>query len=225
MKNMALERLYLVAPREFPSAEATARASGADDVLAAAQLCATLEEAVADCVLVIGASTRQRAIEFPRLTPRACATVAIASVRAGPVAIVFGREHSGLSNDELDCCHFQVHIPANPDFASLNLAQAVQIIAYELYLARAAGEGEAGTTAEAGAGPVSLEEMERFYEHLEAVLMEIDFLDPAKPRHLMRRLRRMYNRLHPDRNEINILRGILKAVEDYAATVRRRGQS
>jgi tRNA C32,U32 (ribose-2'-O)-methylase TrmJ len=103
----------------------------------------------------------------------------------------------------------QLHIPANPDFASLNLAQAVQIIAYELFLARAvaAGQGEAGTTAEAGAGPVSLEEMERFYEHLEAVLQEIDFLDPANPRHLMRRLRRMYNRLHPDRNEINILRG------------------
>lgn len=229
MKNMALERLCLVAPRSFPSAEATARAAGADDLLAAARVCATLEEAVADCALVIGASARPRAIECPRVTPRQCAGLVAMAARDVPVAIVFGREHSGLSNDELDRCHYQLHIPTSSGFASLNLAQAVQIVAYELFVARdeaSPGQGGAGAMFEgvAAGGAVSLEEMERFYEHLQVVLEEIDFLDPAHPRHLMRRLRRMYNRLYPDRNEINILRGILKAVEDYPATLRRRGR-
>lgn len=225
MKNMALERLCLVDPRVFPSAEATARASGADDLLAAAQVCATLEEAVADCTLVIGASARPRAIACPRLTPRECATLLTAAQPGVQAAIVFGREHSGLSNEELDRCHYQLHIPSNPEFASLNLSAAVQIVAYELYVARAGAGAESPLSERAperDAGPASLEEMERYYAHLQAVLTEIDFLDPAQPRHLMRRLRRLYNRLHPDRNEINILRGILKAVEDYAAAVRRR---
>ncbi len=229
MKNMALDRLYLVDPRGFPSAEATARASGADDLLAAARVCATLEEAVADCTLVIGASARPRAIACPRLTPRECAGVLAAAQPGVQAAIVFGREHSGLSNEEIDRCHYRLHIPSNPDFASLNLSAAVQIVAYELYAARIAAGAAApfsnpasNQDPEPDDGPVSLEEMERFYAHLQAVLVEIDFLDPAQPRHLMRRLRRLYNRLHPDRNEINILRGILKAVEDYAAVVRRR---
>jgi tRNA (cytidine32/uridine32-2'-O)-methyltransferase len=222
MKNMALDRLTLVAPRIFPSAEATARASGADDLLAAARVTETLDEAIADCALVIGASARPRTIACPQLTPRQCAELLAAAQPGMQAAIVFGREHSGLSNEELDRCHYQLHIPSNPDFASLNLAAAVQIVAYEVYAARI-GAGEGGAAApDPDAGPVSLEEMERFYAHLEAVLVEIDFLDPAHPRHLMRRLRRLYNRLHPDRNEINILRGILKAVEDYAAVVRRR---
>lgn len=224
MKNMALTRLTLVEPRTFPSAEATARASGADDVLATAVVCATLEQAIADCSLVIGASARRRAIECPQLTPRQCAALIAGQPAGAAVAIVFGREHSGLTNDELDRCHRQLHIPSNPGFASLNLAAAVQIVAYELYAARDAAGGGPPAVATAEGEAVSLEEMERFYEHLQQVLVELDFLDPQNPRHLMRRLRRLYNRLHPDRNEINILRGILKAMQEYPAVLRRRGR-
>ena len=206
MKNMGLPDLYLVDPKIYPSAEATARASGADDVLARAVVCRELGEALADCPLVIGASARVRAIDCPRLTPRECA--ALIRAHAGPAAVVFGREHSGLSNTELDLCHYQLCIPVDPDFPSLNLAAAVQIFAYEHRLAASGGPDAAPAASVA----VSSEEMERFYEHLERTLIEIGFLDPAKPRHLMRRLRRLYQRARPDQNEMNILRGILTAV-------------
>jgi tRNA (cytidine32/uridine32-2'-O)-methyltransferase len=203
MKNMGLRELYLVDPRIYPSAEATARASGADDLLAEAVVCADLDQALEDCPLVIGASARQRAIECPRLSPRECVAMIAERAEAGPAAVVFGREHSGLSNAELDRCHFQLAIPVDPGFPSLNLAAAVQIFAYDHFLARAgAGQGAA----------VPAAEMERFYQHLEQVMIEIGFLDPARPRHLMRRLRRLYNRARPDQNEMNILRGILTAV-------------
>jgi TrmH family RNA methyltransferase len=220
MKNMGLTRLRLVQPRVFPSADATARAAGADDVLAAAQLYGSLDEAVADCALVVGASARTRAIACPSLTPRACAERVAGGERQAMAAIVFGREHSGLSNEELDRCHYQLHIPTHPGFSSLNVAAAAQIVCYELFLA--AG-GSAPAVNEGDGAAVSHEEMERFYEHLETVLTELDFLDPANPRHLMRRLRRLYNRVRPDRNEMNILRGILTAVQEHGATLRRRG--
>lgn len=213
MKNMGLRELYLVDPRIYPSAEATARASGADDLLAEAVVCADLDQALEDCPLVIGASARQRAIECPRLSPRECVAMIAERAGAGPAAVVFGREHSGLSNDELDRCHFQLTIPVDPGFPSLNLAAAVQIFVYEHFLARA-GAGQ-GPAAEAGAA-VPAAEMERFYQHLEQVMIEIGFLDPARPRHLMRRLRRLYNRARPDQNEMNILRGILTAVRTRA---------
>lgn len=213
MKNMGLERLYLVAPQVFPSAEATARASGADDVLAGAVVCGTLEEAIADCALVVGASARPRAIDCPRLSPRELAGRVVVDGEGLPAAVVFGREHSGLTNAELDRCHYQLHIPTNPGFPSLNLATAVQVVAYELFVA-------AGSDGPGGASPgqplATAEDMERFYAHLEQVLVEIDFLDPRRPRHLMRRLRRLYNRIRPDRNELNILRGILTAVQKRA---------
>ncbi|MBK8163042.1 MAG: RNA methyltransferase [Gammaproteobacteria bacterium] len=209
MKNMGLRELYLVDPKVYPSAEATARASGADDVLADAVVCADLKRAIADCPLVIGASARTRAIDCPRLTPRECVTLIAARTQAGPAAVVFGREHSGLSNAELDRCHFQLSIPVDPGFPSLNIAAAVQIFAYEYFTARVGME--AGAAAGDNA-PVPAAEMERFYLHLEQILVEIGFLDPARPRHLMRRLRRLYNRAEPDQNEMNILRGILTAV-------------
>jgi TrmH family RNA methyltransferase len=219
MKNMGMSRLRLVAPRVFPSADATARAAGADDVLAAATVYDTLEEAVADCILVIGASARSRALSCPAVDPRSAA-VKVAETLPGSTALVFGREHSGLSNEELDLCHLRLHIPSDPGFSSLNVAAAVQIACYELRLASLAGTGERDAAAVDG---VDHQEMERFYRHLEEVLVELDFLDPANPRHLMRRLRILYNRARPDRNEINILRGILTAVEKYGETLRRRG--
>ena len=129
---------------------------------------------------------------------------------AGPVALVFGRENSGLTNDELGRCRFLVHIPANPEYTSLNLAMAVQVVTYEL---RVAGMLDEGPVFDAEAPPATSKEMEHFYTHLEQVLRDIDFLDPDNPRHLMRRLRRLFIRARPDQNEVNILRGILAAVE------------
>ena len=210
MKTMGLSRLCLVNPRVFPSADATARASGADDVLDQASVTASLDEALTDCALVIGTSNRPRAIGLPCLDARGCAERIRDELGDGQAAVLFGAEHSGLSNRELDRCHYQLMIPTQPDFPSLNIAAAVQVVAYELRMAACAG---APLSRGGERPPVSADEMERFYAHLEEVLVQIEFLNPAAPRQLMRRLRRMYNRLHPDDNEMNILRGILTAVQ------------
>ncbi len=213
MKNMGLTQLALVQPRTFPHADATARASGADDLLADAKVCATLEEAIADCVLIIGASARVRSLPVPMLDPRQCAEKIQRSHRQGKVAVLFGNEQSGLSNEELDVCHHLVKIPTNPDYASLNLAAAVQVICYEIRMATTGCQKDNETQALmdlATAGQV-----DQFFEHLEATLIEIQFLDPEMPRQLMRRLRRLFGRVQMDQNEVNILRGILTAVGKY----------
>ena len=212
MKTMGLTDLWLLDPLHFPDAEATARASGADDILASAQVRQHLDDLLEDCRLVVGASARSRSIPCPELSPRDCASLVRQESDQGRVAVLFGCEQSGLSNAEIDRCHYLVRIPASPVYASLNLAAAVQVIAYELFVAHVTKEPE-----ESGCllqhVPVSAGEMERFYEHLEAALVQLEFLDPVNPRHLMRRLRRLYNRARPDTNEINILRGILTAVQ------------
>ncbi|HHJ17720.1 MAG TPA: RNA methyltransferase [Gammaproteobacteria bacterium] len=207
MKNMGLGHLRLVDPQQYPSAEATARASGADDVLAAAQSFASLDEAVADCTLVIGASARSRSLPVPMLDPRGCAALVHSQPDPGRVAVLFGRERSGLTNDELDRCHHLVQIPTNPEYPSLNIAAAVQVIAYELRLAAGIAEPAAAPETDYA----SAEQMEQFYTHLEQTLIALDFLDADNPRQLMRRLRRLFTRSRPDQNEINILRGILTA--------------
>jgi TrmH family RNA methyltransferase len=209
MKNMGLAHLYLVNPQRYPSHEASARASGADDVLANARICHSLDEAVAGCGLVFGASARSRSIPWPQLDPRQAAARTMAAVDGVEAAFVFGREHSGLSNAELDRCNFLVTIPTNPDFASLNVAAAVQVLSYELRVAAL----EPPVAAERNEPLASAEERERFYHHLEQVLLELEFLNPDNPKHLMRRLRRLFNRVELDCNEVNILRGILTAVE------------
>jgi len=210
MKNMGLQSLYLVEPKHFPSAEATSRASGADDLLAQAVMCETLDEALAGCSLVVGASARLRSIAWPQLDPRQCAAQVVTESENGRVALLFGREHSGLTNAELDRCHYLVNIPTSPDYPSLNLAAAVQVITYELRMSLQAGtEVESATDVELA----SVEDVERFYHHLETVMVEVGFLDPAQPRHLMRRLRRLYNRVRLEKQELNILRGILTAVQ------------
>lgn len=209
MKNMCLERLVLVNPQHYPSAEATARASGADDTLAAAQQFATLDAALAGCSLVFGASARIRSIAWPQTDARVAAGLIVQEARQAPVAVVFGREHSGLTNEELDRCNYLLHIPVNPGYASLNLAAAVQVVAYEIFMASLALAPELESH---GTVWASAEEVERFYAHLEKTLIALDFLDPAYPKHLMRRLRRLFNRTRLDQNEINILRGILTAV-------------
>lgn len=234
MKNMGLSRLVLVDPEHFPDPEARARASGADDVLQQALVVATLEEAIADCVLVMGTSARDRRIPWPVLDPRESADKVLdqlAELPAAPIALVFGREDSGLTSDELQRCQYHVHIPSNPAFSSLNLAAAVQVLSYELRMAQLAREGlptkmhKVETTAIHNEIPATAEELEHFYAHLEQVLVEIGFHDPQKPRQLMPRLRRLYGRTGLNRMEINILRGILtetqKAVGVQAAGERR----
>ena len=208
MKTMGLTQLVLVEPKRFPDADATARASGADDVLAKARVETGIDAALAGCRLVVGASARSRSIPCPVIDPGENARRVFAESRQGDVAVLFGCEQSGLSNAEIDRCHFLVQIPTNPEYGSLNLAAAVQIICYEIMAAHLDRAGDDGSGAPA---VVSVDEMERFYAHLEHTLVELDFLDPQNPRHLMRRLRRLFNRARPDSNEVNILRGILSA--------------
>lgn len=214
MKAMGLEHLRLVAPARFPDAEATARAAGADDVLHAARVVGSVGEAVADCGLVLGTTARLRRIEWPVIDPREAARRAVDQVFRAPVAILFGRESAGLTNAELDRCHVLIRIPAAAHFSSLNVAAAVQIVAYELRTA-AGGAGVAAAPVQSPAA--TAEEFEGFYRHLEETLVRIGYLDPAAPRLLMRRLRRLFSRAEPDRAEINILRGILTSASRAAA--------
>jgi TrmH family RNA methyltransferase len=210
MKNMGLTDLALVGPRHFPHEDATARASGADDILEQAVVYESLQDAIGDCVYVAGASARSRAINWPSMEPRECAATMLAESARGTVAAVFGPEKSGLSNADLDHCDTLLTIPTNPAFSSLNLAMAVQVIAYEL---RLAGQPATLTGYEPDAPPATSEELEYFYAHLEQVLTQIGFLNVNNPRTLMRRLRRLFVRAQPDKNEVNILRGVLTAVD------------
>ncbi|WP_369602451.1 RNA methyltransferase [Hahella sp. SMD15-11] len=223
MKNMCLADLCLVSPERFPHPEAEWRASGATDVLDNAKVVSTLEEAVADRHLVVGASARRRGMPWPVQTPRQFAADVMRLRPDAGVAIVFGQEQSGLSNEELTRCHRHIAIPANPEYAALNLAMAVQVIAYEVY--HASLEHRQASVLEPLTGPLdpewdqppcSQEEMERFYAHLEEALIDIDFHTRERPRQLMSRLRRLYQRVQPDQNEMAILRGILSHTQKAA---------
>lgn len=217
MKNMGLSELYLVSPHRFPDPEASARASGADDILASAMVVPTLAEALADCDMIFGASARQRSITWPEVDPRQCAEVVLAEEGPEQVAIVFGRESSGLDNTELDLCHYLLHIPCNPEFSSLNVAAAIQVVCYELMMQQRALAPERKVKTKAkrvqGEARATAQEMEAFFEHLEQTLYDIEFLDPANPRLLMRRMRRMFGRTRVERTEMNILRGVLTAAQ------------
>jgi tRNA (cytidine32/uridine32-2'-O)-methyltransferase len=211
MKTMGLTELALVAPRKFPHPKATALASNAADLLEQAVVFETLDAAIADCDLVVGTSTRVRTIPWPLLTPREFAAKAKQEVsQTKKIAVLFGREASGLTNDELHRCHFHIQIPTNPDYSSLNIACALQVIAYEL---RLASLEEAAQDYHWGYPFADAAQMESFYEHLQRVLIATEFLNPAVPRQLMTRLRRLFSRARLDEMEMNILRGILKAVE------------
>jgi TrmH family RNA methyltransferase len=210
MKNMGLSDLALVNPRHFPHEDAIARASGATDLLDSATVVSTLAEALTDCVYVAGASARARALGWPTIGPRDCAERMMLEGKKGKVAAVFGPEKSGLHNDDLDLCHTLLTIPTNPEFSSLNLAMAVQVLTYEL---RVASTLDGGPGFESEAPPATGEQMEHFYQHLEKVFGAVKFLDPENPRYLMRRMRRMFIRARPDVNEVNILRGFLTAIE------------
>ncbi len=210
MKVMGLEQLHLVQPARFPAAEATAMAAGADDLLARAEVHESLEGAVAGCALVFGTTARERHIDWPTVTPRdAAGTIA---GEPGPVAMVFGRERSGLTNAELERCQRAVCIPTADTFRSLNLAQAVQICAYELRLAHA-GDNLPGTTpaAEPRADAVALDNLTR---HCLAVMARVGYHDPARPKLLERRLARLFGRAELRHSEAQILRGFLSAIEN-----------
>lgn len=211
LKTMGLSRLELVAPRHPLDAEALARASGADELLERAGIHATLPDALAGCRLAIGASARLRTIEWPLLEPPDCARRLLEEAAVGEVALVFGRESSGLSNVELARCHALVHIPTDPDFSSLNLAAAVQVLAYEIRRAARAQGGE--RLVDPPRDLATADALEGFHAHLAETLLSIGFGDPEQSHKLMRRLRRLFNRAQPDRVELNILRGILSAAQ------------
>ncbi|MDP3856444.1 MAG: RNA methyltransferase [Stagnimonas sp.] len=214
MMNMGLRDLALVEPERYPHPQARAQASGALVVLEEARVCKTLEEAVADCAWVVGTSARARHLGDEPLTPEAFAEQAVQRAVHGKVALVFGYEQTGLTNEELDRCNAVVAIPTNPGYSSLNLAQAVQVLCYVLRRAAIAGVPRVSTKGDhPWYQPPTAEQVEQFYEHLETVLLATGFLDPDNPRLLMRRLRTLFNRSQPDLNELNLLRGILTTVE------------
>ncbi len=216
MKVMGLSKLHLVTPKKFPDAEATALASGADDLLQHAQVHESLDSALENCGLVLGTSARLRSIAMPQLDARAAALQAVAELPKHEVALLFGRERYGLTNEEMQRCNCLVHIDANPDYASLNLAQAVQVLSYELRMAAISEQNIDPAIALdlSDREPVDGLQMERFYQHLEQTLLDIRFLNPAQPKKLMIRLRRLFNRARPDQNEVNILRGILTSSQE-----------
>jgi len=205
MKTMGLDALYLVNPRHFPHAEADARATGALDVLRQAQVCASLPEALRDCVLAVATSSRQRELRHEMIDARDVAQVVVNTAASHPVALVFGNETSGLSNEEAGLCNLWAHVPTNPEYASLNLAAAVQIFAYELRMA--AIDGEVRLAPEFM--PATNEQVEHLYRHFEQTMIATGFLDPANPKRLLPRLRRLLARARLEADEVNILRGFL----------------
>jgi len=215
MKTMGLSRLALVAPERYPHADADALAAGAGDVLAAATLHADLAAAVADCTLVLGCTARSRRVPLPEHGPREAAAMALAEAAGGgEVALVFGRERTGLENDELQLCHAAVHIPANPDYSSLNLAAAVQVLAWEL---RSAMLGQApATQVEPRDPPASHAQLEGLFAQLAETLDAIDFHKGRAPESAMRKLRRLFLRSRLDAREVRLLRGVLADAQRMA---------
>ncbi|MBI4192903.1 MAG: RNA methyltransferase [Betaproteobacteria bacterium] len=209
MKTMGLSTLALVNPRRFPHPDADARASGALDVLRHARVYDSLAAALGGCVLAVATSSRQRELRHELMTVRDAARELLAQAASHPVAIVFGNETSGLSGEEASLCQLWACIPANPEYASLNLAAAVQIFAYELRMTLPAGSRRQAPEFE----PATIEQVEEMYRHFEQTMTHAGFHDPANPRRLLPRLRRLFARARPEAEEVNILRGFLKAVD------------
>lgn len=216
MKTMGLSQLVLVDPIEMPNGQAQALAAGATDVLANAKVVSTMEEAVKDCGLVVGTSARSRTLPWPMLEPRSCGEKMISEVKDYPVALVFGRESSGLTNEELQLCHFHVQIPANPEYSSLNLAMAVQTLSYEVRMAYLAAEKAQYQQSEDEEEYPVIEETERMFGHFEQALKATGFIVPSHPGLVMTKLRRFINRARPDTKEVKMWRGILSSVEKAA---------
>lgn len=223
MKNMGLTQLFLVEPRDFPADQAKWRAANATDVLDSAKVVSNLDEAIADCELVIGTSARDRTIPWPLLNPREAGEMSVKEAVAHRVALLFGREDRGLTNEELQKCTYHVHIPANPDYSSLNLAAAVQVISYEIRMAWLEAESTRNNPEE-GYWDIPLAssaDIERCFKHMEEVLTDIGFYKPDNPKQTLTRLRRMFNRIRPDQMEMSIMRGILSGVQNLSNQVKR----
>ncbi|RXJ73142.1 tRNA (cytosine(32)/uridine(32)-2'-O)-methyltransferase TrmJ [Veronia nyctiphanis] len=211
MKVMGLKNMVLVAPECKVDGQAIALAAGASDIANNARTVETLEEAVSDCGLVIGTSARSRTLDWPMLNSRECGEKAVAEAGTHPVAIVFGRERTGLTNEELQCCNYHVAIEANPEYSSLNLAMAVQLLSYEVRMAWLDSQAYKGEVKEQ---PYPLaEDLERFYNHLDDVLNKTGFINKQHPGMVMAKLRRLFNRARPESQELNILRGVLSSVD------------
>jgi len=209
MKTMGIRDLMLVAPRSFPDEQAVALASGADDLLDRARVCDTLQEAIGDCVAAYALSARAREWSPTEFHVREAAVDACIRTAEGPVAFVFGNEADGLNNEELLACQAHVQIPANPEYSSLNIAQAVQIVAYEL---RMAAQGAPRRLQEGALPPATVNDLESLYAALDQASLSSGFLDPAQPKRLHARWRRLFSRARPEREEVNIVRGLLRAL-------------
>ncbi|CAM4327674.1 tRNA (cytosine(32)/uridine(32)-2'-O)-methyltransferase TrmJ [Vibrio agarivorans] len=215
MKVMGLSNLVLVDPQCERDGQTTALAAGASDVAMNAQVVDTVEQAVADCSLVIGTSARSRTLDWPMVEPRECGeklVEALSLEQSGSVAVVFGRERTGLTNEELQKCQYHLTIPANPEYSSLNLAMAVQTVSYEIRMAYLAMEQSQYEPSPQEAYP-RYEQLEQFYSHLEKVLYDTHFIERDKPQKVMDKLRRLFTRARPESQELNILRGVLTAIE------------
>ncbi|MCL4112762.1 UNVERIFIED_CONTAM: hypothetical protein GTU68_021780 [Idotea baltica] len=221
MKVMGLSELYLVKPKSAPDAQSVAMSSNATDILDNATIVETLSEAISDCQLVVGTSARhERTLSWDIQDSRSCGELIAkhaSSSETAKVAILFGRESSGLTNEELAVCQHLVHIPTNPDYSSLNVASAVQILSYECRLAAInLQQSETNTdekTIDSDDEWVSADDLDSYYEHLKQVMVDVNFLDPENPRYLLPRLRRLYSRSGITRSEMNILRGMLASTQ------------
>ena len=215
MKTMGLTNLCLVNPIIKPDSQSISLAAGASDIIKQAQIFSSLEEAVADCSLVIGTSARPRSLQWPNLTPKECGDKIIAEAAChAQVALVFGRERVGLTNDELQKCHFHVGIPANPDYSSLNLAMSVQVLSYEIRMSMLSTQNSSLKLDHQDVIEYPKDEdIERFYQHLEQTLLQTGFINPNHPGQIMGRLRRLFTRARIEQQELNILRGILTSVD------------
>ncbi|WP_192457356.1 tRNA (cytosine(32)/uridine(32)-2'-O)-methyltransferase TrmJ [Musicola keenii] len=211
MKTMGLSRLFLVNPLVKPDSQAISLAAGASDVISHATIVETLDQALEGCSLVIGTSARSRTLQWPMLEPRECGVLSAKEARHTPVAIVFGRERVGLTNDELQKCHYHVAIPANPEYSSLNLAMAVQLLSYEIRVAWLDNLKAEEPAYEESPYPL-VDDLERFYQHLEQTLLQTGFIRHSHQGQVMHKLRRLFTRARPESQELNILRGILSSI-------------
>jgi tRNA (cytidine32/uridine32-2'-O)-methyltransferase len=215
MKTMELENLYLVKPKYFPHVDATARAAGADDILANAIITPSLSEALENTEIIFGTSVRFRNLSLPKLNPREAAEIISKKATTQKIAIIFGRENNGLANEELEQCNYHIYIPSNPNFSSLNLAASVQLIAYEIKMTRDSINLNNAPTKEILFNTPELassKEVQLFYQHLQEVLVAIKFLDLKNPKKVFSRLKILFNRVQLQKNEINILRGIFASI-------------
>lgn len=208
LKNMGLHNLYLVDPIDYPHEEATSRAAGAQDVLENATVVSTLDEAIADCQLVIGTSARNRTFDLPLLDVKEAAQKILPESEKGNIAILFGRESKGLLNEELSLCNFHLFIPTNPEYPVLNISQAIQLVCYEIWL-----NSQQGEKLVSAANYPEQKEMSYFYQHLEQVLRKTHFLIPQHEGRAMQKLQRYLNRSRPEKEELGMLRGVLRSIE------------